>query len=77
MVEQPFNHIGRVMPSEKITPATASDLADLFEALSDPTRVRIIALMIALTVGVGELVDRIGLTKSAQCGCIHHSALQV
>ena len=65
MVEQPFNHIGRVMPSEKITPATASDLADLFEALSDPTRVRIIATLVEGEIGVGELVDRIGLTKSA------------
>jgi DNA-binding transcriptional ArsR family regulator len=53
------------MSPKEITPAIASDLANLFEALSDPTRVRIISMLIDGEVGVGELVDRIGLTKSA------------
>ena len=53
------------MPSEKITPAIASDLANLFEALSDPTRVRIISALIEGEIGVGELVESIGPTKSA------------
>lgn len=53
------------MSSKKITPENASDLANLFGALSDPTRVRIIAALVEGEIGVGELVERIGLTKSA------------
>lgn len=53
------------MPKEKVTPEIASDLANLFEALSDPTRVRIIAELVEGEIGVGELVGRIGVTKSA------------
>ncbi|MHB8778745.1 MAG: ArsR/SmtB family transcription factor [Anaerolineales bacterium] len=55
------------MPASKskLTSQNASDLANLFEALSDPTRVRIIAALVEGEIGVGELVERIGLTKSA------------
>ncbi len=53
------------MKKDTFTPETASDLANLFEALSDPTRVRIISALIDGEVGVSELVGRIGLTKSA------------
>ena len=53
------------MKKDTVTPKIASDLANLFEALSDPTRVRIIATLVEGEIGVGELVDRIGLTKSA------------
>lgn len=55
------------MPASKskLTPRNASDLASLFEALSDPTRVRIIAVLVEGEIGVGDLVERIGLTKSA------------
>lgn len=53
------------MKKNTVTPETASDLANLFEALSDPTRVRIVSVLIDGEVGVGELVERIGLTKSA------------
>ena len=53
------------MKKDTVTPKTASDLANLFEALSDPTRVRIISALIDGEVGVGDLVERIGLTKSA------------
>ena len=53
------------MKKNAVTPKIASDLANLFEALSDPTRVRIISALIDGEVGVGELVERIGLTKSA------------
>jgi DNA-binding transcriptional ArsR family regulator len=53
------------MKKNTVTPETASDLANLFEALSDPTRVRIISALIDGEVGVSELVERIGLTKSA------------
>lgn len=53
------------MKKQTLTPENASDLASLFEALSDPTRVRIIAALVEGEIGVGELVERIGLTKSA------------
>ena len=44
---------------------TASQLASLFEALSDPTRLRIIATLIEGEMNVGDLVKSIGLSKSA------------
>jgi len=53
------------MRKNTVTPETASDLADLFGALSDQTRIRIISALVEGEVGVGELVERIGLTKSA------------
>ncbi|MEW6717043.1 MAG: metalloregulator ArsR/SmtB family transcription factor [Chloroflexota bacterium] len=53
------------MSPEKITAEIASDLANLFEALSDPTRVRIIAALVEGEIGAGELVERIGVSKSA------------
>ena len=53
------------MPKTTITPDTAAELATLFDALSDPTRILILAALLQGEVGVGELVERIGLTKSA------------
>lgn len=53
------------MVKDKVTSAVASDLANLFDALSDPTRILIISSLLDGEVGVGELVERLGLTKSA------------
>ncbi len=53
------------MVKDKVTPTVASDLANLFDALSDPTRILIISALLDGEVGVGELVERLGLTKSA------------
>ena len=53
------------MAKDKVTPAVASDLANLFDALSDPTRILIISALLNGEVGVGELVERLGLSKSA------------
>lgn len=44
---------------------TASQLASLFGALSDVTRLRIIAMLLEKETNVGDLVNRIGLSKSA------------
>ncbi|HAE59235.1 MAG TPA: transcriptional regulator [Anaerolineae bacterium] len=44
---------------------TAAQVASLFEALSDPTRVRILSALMDGETNVGDLVQRIGLTKSA------------
>lgn len=44
---------------------TAIQLANLFEALSDPTRVRILSALMDSEINVGDLVQQIGLSKSA------------
>lgn len=44
---------------------TAVHLADLFESLSDPTRLKIIDSLLDGEVNVGDLVELIGLSKSA------------
>ena len=43
----------------------AERVASLFESLSDPTRVRIISILTAGEVNVGDLVQAMGLSKSA------------
>jgi ArsR family transcriptional regulator, lead/cadmium/zinc/bismuth-responsive transcriptional repressor len=53
------------MPEEPVTQENATDLASLFESLSDPTRILILANLMEGEIGVGELVSRIGLSKSA------------
>lgn len=53
------------MPNKKVTPQIASELASLFDSLSDPTRVLIISALLEGEIGVGELVERLGVTKSA------------
>jgi len=53
------------MSTPPLTQKTAADLASLFETLSDPTRVRIIAVLVEGETGFGELVERIGLSDSA------------
>lgn len=53
------------MAKDKVTPEIASDLANLFDALSDPTRILIISALLDGEVGVGDLVERLGVTKSA------------
>lgn len=44
---------------------TARRLADLFSALDDPTRVRILSALIAGEQTVGSLAQHVRLTKSA------------
>ena len=53
------------MSQTNLSPETASDLAALFGALSDPTRLTILAMLLDGEVGVGEIVERLDLTKSA------------
>lgn len=48
-----------------VTQKIAIDLASLFDSLSDPTRILIISALLDGEVGVGELVERLGLSKSA------------
>ncbi len=44
---------------------TATELSELFASLSDPTRLMILANLLEGELGVGELVDRLGISKSA------------
>lgn len=53
------------MSKKNISPEIASDLANLFNSLSDPTRVLIISALLEGEIGVSELVERLGVTKSA------------
>ncbi len=43
----------------------STHLADLFSALSDPTRVRIIALLLDNELSVGSIAEQLGMTESA------------
>jgi ArsR family transcriptional regulator len=44
---------------------TPSHLADLFRALSDPTRLRIISVLLEGEMNVGEIAARLAMTESA------------
>jgi DNA-binding transcriptional ArsR family regulator len=44
---------------------TASRLAELFRALSDPSRVRIISALSSKELNVGTLAEAVGLSESA------------
>lgn len=52
-------------PSTRLDERTATRLADLFAALSDPSRVRIIAALAGSEVNVGTLAEELGLSESA------------
>ena len=52
-------------PPDPFNETTAGQLASLFDALSDPTRLRIIAALLDGEMNVGDLVAFIGLSKSA------------
>lgn len=45
--------------------ATAAEVAELFSALADMSRVRIIAALASEELNVGELAERVELTHSA------------
>jgi len=44
---------------------TSSRLADLFSALSDPTRLRIISVLLEAEMNVGEIAAQLEMTESA------------
>ncbi len=44
---------------------TAVDLAQLFQAFSDPSRLRIIAALTDCEMNVGSLAEEVGLSESA------------
>jgi DNA-binding transcriptional ArsR family regulator len=48
-----------------VDPSTAARLAQTFKALSDPTRVRIISVLVGCELCVHELAAALGMTHSA------------
>jgi len=44
---------------------TAFNLADLFSALSDPTRLRIISVLLEKEMNVGDIASQLAMTESA------------
>ena len=44
---------------------TAARMAELFQTLSDPTRVRIISTLVEGEMNVGSLAEAIGMERSA------------
>ena len=44
---------------------TSSHLADLFSALSDPTRLRIISVLLESELNVGDIATQLTMTESA------------
>jgi len=44
---------------------TSSHLADLFSALSDPTRLRIISVLLDNELNVGDIASQLTMTESA------------
>jgi ArsR family transcriptional regulator, lead/cadmium/zinc/bismuth-responsive transcriptional repressor len=44
---------------------TSAHLADLFSALSDPTRLRIISVLLVGEMNVGDIAGRLEMTESA------------
>ncbi len=45
--------------------STSTHLADLFSALSDPTRLRIISVLLDDELNVGEIAAQLAMTESA------------
>ncbi len=52
-------------PERVIDDATAAGLAETFQALSDPNRVRLISALQDGDLAVGDLADLLGMTQSA------------
>lgn len=44
---------------------TSTRLADLFSALSDPTRLRIISVLLEREMNVGDIAEQLSMTESA------------
>jgi len=51
---------------------TAAQVAELFSALGDTSRIRIIALLSEAEMNVGQMVDRVGLSQSAVSHHLRH-----
>jgi ArsR family transcriptional regulator, lead/cadmium/zinc/bismuth-responsive transcriptional repressor len=55
----------RARPPKVLDERTATQLAELFDVFSDPSRVRLISVLAAGEQNVGTLVEVVGLSTSA------------
>jgi ArsR family transcriptional regulator len=63
-----YSTIEEIMANNMQTPLdelTAAGMAALFDSLRDPTRLRILSLLMAGETSVGDIVRELGLSKSA------------
>ena len=58
--------------SSELDELAAAQVAELFSALGDTSRIRIIALLSEAEMNVGQLVDRVGLSQSAVSHHLRH-----
>ena len=64
--------MNELLTTTDIDMTTAAQLAELFSALGDTSRVRIIALLAEAEMSVGEIADGVGLTHSAVSHQLRH-----
>jgi DNA-binding transcriptional ArsR family regulator len=57
--------INRVKPPASLDERTAGQVAELFQAFSDTSRVRIIAALVGRELNVGTLAEVVGISESA------------
>jgi len=55
----------RTTDTDALDQQTAAQVADLFSALSDTSRVRMISVLAEQEMNVGELAEAVGLSESA------------
>lgn len=60
-VESKDNTQNSTLPADDVVSA----LAELFKALGDPTRVKILSCLQASDMNVGDIADKLGMTTSA------------
>ncbi len=63
----PYTHVAKVKTAQThlLDSPTATHLAETFEALADPTRIRIISALSHTDLCVGDLAALLGMTPSA------------
>jgi len=53
------------MPSKSLNAVAAARVAELFQAMSDPSRVRILFALLQGEVNVGAIAEQVGVSESA------------
>jgi ArsR family transcriptional regulator len=64
--------ISEMTSGTELNELLAAQVAELFSALGDTSRIRIIALLSEAEMNVGQLADRVGLSQSAASHQLRH-----
>jgi ArsR family transcriptional regulator len=64
--------ISEMTSGTELNELLAAQVAELFSALGDTSRIRIIALLSETEMNVGQLADRVGLSQSAASHHLRH-----